>query len=412
MDIFISHKTALGMYFLAQSRGEGELYRLLRPLAGDPIHAGAHSERRDGMCAGTGEACCVMSPPIGVGDRNDMPQLTLASAASRARDMRGLDLGFLELLLPDTIDVLVPDKNRCHASPAIRQHVWSGPIPPGAFFKLAEHVYISSPEFVLLQMAAGLDRYQTLQLAMQLCGTFALQHGVEHDMVQHPQLTKKERLELFGQGVADRRIGMGNYRWAVRHVLSGAASTTESGIALLLSMPSNTGAFGLKAFQLNVEKRYGPIEREIAGGKDRCVVDLLDEETRFGWEYQGKEGHSDAEDGVPYGQASRMPGTAESDSAGSSAQDLDFTLSYGAERLDADTRKLAALAHMKYDVRALVWGQIKTVRDFTHVARATAEAFGIAPDELYAFSEDPRLLERRKRLHRGLILRRYYWQDV
>ena len=65
---------------------------------------------------------------------------------------------------------------------------------------------------------------------------------------------------------------------------------------------------------------------------------------------------------------------------------------------------------MEYEVRPLVWGQIKTVGAFEHVARETARQFGTKADGAYAFSDDRRLADRRARLHRGLLLRRYYWQ--
>lgn len=387
MDVFLSHKTALGIYFLAQERGMDWLYKALIRPTDDPL-----SVKQD---AGT--------KAIGGKSAGAICGMTLDGFATCGRDLRRIDLDFLKNLDVEKIDILVPHRRRGFANKTVRQHVWAGEVPAGGFLKLGEHVYVSSPEFVLLQMAAELDRWQTLQLAMQLCGTFALSRTAEHGATKHPPLTSKRRLALFAEQVGGRRTGMGNYRWAVRHVLNGAASTTEAGVSLLLAMPTQVGGYGLRPFQLNVEKTYDQEEREIAGGKERCVVDLLDETSRFGWEYQGKEGHSDAEGGARYERGSVALSTA-------AEGDLDFTMSYGAAQLDSDARKLAALRHMEYEVRPLVWGQIKTVGAFEHVARETARQFGTKADGAYAFSDDRRLADRRARLHRGLLLRRYYWQ--
>ena len=170
-------------------------------------------------------------------------------------------------------------------------------------------------------------------------------------------------------------------------------------------MPALSGGYGLRAFKLNVEKKYDEVEREITRGKRKCYVDLLDEESRFGWEYQGKEGHSDAENGEQY---ERDDGRA----VGGGDGDSGITLSYGAESLESDTLKLAALKHMEYDVRPLVWGQIKTVAAFDQVALTTAEKFETETEGAYAFSKNQKLLARRRALHQGVIIQRYYWQDV
>lgn len=88
----------------------------------------------------------------------------------------------------------------------------------------------------------------------------------------------------------------------------------------------------------------------------------------------------------------------------------DINLSYGADQLENDTRKLAALRDMGYDVRLLVWGQISTVSEFDRVARVTAQQLGVDAEARHAFSDDPEMLRRRVALHRGLLLRRFYWE--
>lgn len=385
VNVFLSHQTALDIFFLAKARGQERLLRAMSRPVDDPLRREVN----------------IIPTLHGETDRSK----TLDGFATGKRALIGTDLNFLGDFHVGKIDILVPDCDHAHISNIVQAHVWKGPIPPGGYLKLGEHVYVSSPEFVLLQMAAKLDKYQTLQLAMQLCGTYALLRTAKHGMVKHPPLTSKKKLEQFACMIEGRRAGMGNFRWAIRYVIDGAASPTEAGTALLLAMPALSGGYGLRAFKLNVEKKYDEVEREITRGKRKCYVDLLDEESRFGWEYQGKEGHSDAENGEQY---ERDDGRA----VGGGDGDSGITLSYGAESLESDTLKLAALKHMEYDVRQLVWGQIKTVAAFDQVALTTAEKFEAEVEGAYAFSKNEKLHVRRLALHQGVIVQRYYWQDV
>lgn len=394
-DIFISHKTALDLFFLAQDRGEMKVLHRMRRPEGDPLRKGNLAGDMIGNAEGADSAK----------DDGVMTEVTLEGFATGLRRERDIDLGFLGPVHTGPIDILVASQKNSHVNKDVRHHIWAGPIPAGGYLRLGEHVYVSSPEFVLLQMAAKLDKYQTLQLAMQLCGTYALLRTAKHGMIKHPQLTSKKKLEQFARMIEGRRAGIGNFRWAIRYVIDGAASPTEAGTALMLSMPALSGGYGLRAFKLNVEKKYDEVEREITRGKRKCFVDLLDEESRFGWEYQGKEGHSDAENGEQY---ERDDGRA----VGGGDGDSGITLSYGAESLESDTLKLAALKHMEYDVRQLVWGQIKTVAAFDQVALTTAEKFEAEVEGAYAFSKNEKLHVRRLALHQGVIVQRYYWQDV
>ena len=87
-------------------------------------------------------------------------------------------------------------------------------------------------------------------------------------------------------------------------------------------------------------------------------------------------------------------------------------MSYGAKRLNEDVLKLAALADQRYDVRPLVWDQVSTVYEFDRVARVTAEKFGVDVTKRHAFANDQEVMRRRLALHRGLLLDRFYWEDL
>lgn len=370
MKIYLSHRTALDFYMLAKSRGKAGLYDLLERARGaNETAAGQH-----------------------VAGQHAAGQQGLAGCAYRSGDLRNIDLTFLEGVHEGKIDVLVPSRECNYANARIRHHVWSGELPPQAFLRLSEHVYVTSPEFLLLQYAGTLDVYQTIQLAMQLCGTYANSRASPHGMVDHPKLTNAARLMEFGSQLRGCR-GLATYRKAVSHVIENAASTTEAGIAVILHASALFGGFGLRAYELNVNKRYDETHRRMTG-KSECFVDMLDEKSHTGYEYQGREAHSDVEGGVPY-EGKARPGE----------------LSYGAQMLEADTLKLAALRDMGYQVFPLVWDQVRTPEAFERLAREAARLLG-EPTDGYAFSGGAELRRRRTRLHEGLLLRRLYVEDL
>lgn len=389
---------------------------------------------------------------------------SLWECAHTARQVAGCELGFLAPLHTGRIDVLVPSANLCNASAAVQPHVWSGELPAGAFAKLSDGVYLATPEFLALMMARTLDRYQTLQLCMQLCGIYANSRTAKHGMVQHPRLASEERMRAMAADPhGSGRDGRQRFVWATQHVMGGAASHVEAGVALLHAMPWQSGGYALRRFELNARVDYNEKNRASTGA-EYCLVDMLDRATKFGWEYQGHESHSDVEGAEPYQRRDRTPGRggvvatanvvpaanaasapnaasaanaavamgapsssipaasgsnaplAPSGSADSSGPAASVTpvinMSYGAKRLNEDVLKLAALADQRYDVRPLVWDQVSTVHEFDRVARVTAEKFGVDVTKRHAFANDQEVMRRRLALHRGLLLDRFYWEDL
>lgn len=395
MDVFLCGRTALDVYFLGREVLGPDFYSRMRRVEVRSLEGCAHT----------------------------------------ARQVAGCELGFLRLLHTGKVDVLVPSRRMCHRSTMVRHHVWSSELPGGAFLWCAPSVYIASPEFLALTLADEMDRYSLLQLCMQLCGTYANSLTAPHGMVKHPKLSNRDRMWTMAEYGA-HHPGRNNFIWAARHVMEGAASHTEAGVALLHTMPWQVGGFALRAFVLNRRVDYDEPNRQ-ATGADRCYVDLFDEPTGFGWEYQGEEGHSDVDGAVPYDTVNRaraaglwgggagdprggkVGGSSDGDrggaqGGGSSSQisEPKILMSYGADQLENDTRKFAALRDLGYDVRPLVWGQIATVGEFDRVARVTAERLGVDIGARHAFSEDPEMLRRRVKLHRGLLLRRFYWERL
>ena len=120
-DIFISHKTALDLFFLAQDRGEMKVLHRMRRPEGDPLRKGNLAGDMIGNAEGADSAK----------DDGVMTEVTLEGFATGLRRERDIDLGFLGPVHTGPIDILVASQKNSHVNKDVRHHIWAGPIPAG-----------------------------------------------------------------------------------------------------------------------------------------------------------------------------------------------------------------------------------------------------------------------------------------
>lgn len=141
------------------------------------------------------------------------------------------------------LHVIVPAPScPSRAGNGVRTHVWGGPLTSGAFLTCGDGIYLSSPEFVFLQMATLVDVIGLAQLGMELCGHYRLQDG--QVVYQMPQLTSVERIGSF----LSRMVGAPGARKAqeaLRHMTDRSRSPAETALCLLLCLPTRTGGYAL-----------------------------------------------------------------------------------------------------------------------------------------------------------------------
>ena len=75
---------------------------------------------------------------------------------------------------PQTRHILVPLGRRHERLASLCRHVWSKPIPNGAFRAVSSGVLVSSPEFTFLQLASMLDLIDTALVGMSLCARYRI----------------------------------------------------------------------------------------------------------------------------------------------------------------------------------------------------------------------------------------------
>lgn len=199
------------------------------------------------------------------------------------------------------LDVLVRNAGQRSRSQAIRARIWHGNIAATAFRKVSKSIYVSSPEFVFLQMARSLDLPRLTALGMELCGTYRRNvvafipgtNSTTYVTEYHQQpLTTPRRLKGF-LTTMQSAPGCSKALKALEYVLPNSASPIESALYLLLCLPRRLGGYALPKPILNPS-----ITLTKAGGRhtfrSHAKPDLYWKAERIDLEYNSDEFHDES----------------------------------------------------------------------------------------------------------------------
>lgn len=168
----------------------------------------------------------------------------------------------------------------------LSSHLVGETSPPRSFCKIAQDLYISTPEATFLQLGKELSLIQLITIGYELCGSYGLSVQsssgfLQRDPRSNPQLIERylEKCEgIHGVKAAKR---------ASSYLVKGSASPMESLLSMLLCLPPSLGGFGLPRPELNC-----PIETNEGGiAIRRC--DLCWPDQQFALEYDSDTFHSD-----------------------------------------------------------------------------------------------------------------------
>lgn len=80
-----------------------------------------------------------------------------------------------------------------HNSTRFRCHVWSPPVAQ-ALYRIADGVYVCSPELAFVQSATALDKIDTVRLGCELCATYSIDRHARGGFFQRNAITAREKL--------------------------------------------------------------------------------------------------------------------------------------------------------------------------------------------------------------------------
>ncbi len=198
------------------------------------------------------------------------------------------------------LEVLVRNSSQRSRSKAVVARVWSKPIVRTAFRKVSKEVYVSSPEFMFLQLATRLDLPELVALGMELCGTYRRYVEVPllgtnetgYTTVYHQKpLSTPKRLSGFltsmGSCPGQRRALQ-----SLSYMLPNSASPMETALYLLLCLPRRLGGYALPKPVLNP-----PIVLSRAGRRhtlrSSAKPDLYWKDSHLDLEYNSNEFHDE-----------------------------------------------------------------------------------------------------------------------
>lgn len=221
---------------------------------------------------------------------------------TRVRTLRNTSVGDgqLERLLAKArcrlsapIHLLAPDASLRRDTAAKAFHVWSGPMPRGTFCHVGDDVFVSSPAFCFLQLAAGLEVVDLIQVGNEMCGAYAPSPYEATGLLRCPPLTSVEEVASFCKRVT-RVNGSKNALRAARYLAQGLASPMETALQMLLCLPPLLGGYGLCGARVNypVDMRLA-VQARLDG--DHCLCDLFWPEHRLAVEYDGELAHLDGD---------------------------------------------------------------------------------------------------------------------
>ena len=190
------------------------------------------------------------------------------------------------------IDVLVFDDRKRRRSSDVSCHAWQTSLPTNAFYR-TRGLYVSSPEFVFLQMASILPIEQLIALGCELCGQYVL---LQND-TKHPgpvdgmpkritPLTSARRISSFLEECG-KATGKTRAKRAIKYVVDGSRSPMETMTYMLLCLPAMLGGYGLPKPEMNATIELNDEARAIAQRR-HCEGDLCWPNAKLDIEYHGE----------------------------------------------------------------------------------------------------------------------------
>lgn len=196
-------------------------------------------------------------------------------------------LGALADELPKPIELMVGSAQKRRRAMGIASHVWKGSIPKGGVFAIGEGVYVTSPEFTLLQQASQLHQASLCQMLGRYLGTWTPKKDSPTGQGKRAPLTTLESLDEFLKGIGSVR-GQHNLRMAMAYTCEGAASAPETSLQLALCLPPELHGLSIPLPIMNYEVELSREARKLYP-HDSIRIDLCWRHRRFGLEYQGEE---------------------------------------------------------------------------------------------------------------------------
>jgi very-short-patch-repair endonuclease len=207
-----------------------------------------------------------------------------------------------------------------------KMRVISRELPPNAV-AMHNSCLIATPEMLFLEFSGELDFHRALLFGLTICGHPAGKYD--------NSISSVEKLRNFIEG-AKGFYGSVPAATILKYVKNGSASVMESLLYMLLALPHKYGGYSLTGVEFN---RKIAVTKDGIGAKNKnFYIDLFWADTKFGLEYDSYSYHSSAKSWAK------------------------------------DSRKIAVLKRLGYDVTSINTSQLYDTKSMDIVAHNIAKA--------------------------------------
>ena len=237
---------------------------------------------------------------------------------------------------PAPLHVLRPYASRMGESDFVKVHAVRHP-RECVLVKVAEDVYLVTPEMLVRQLAVWGDQLDLIQLIYELCGTYGHPRNSGILLSQRAAFATRKTLEKSLSGCDFP--GVQCVRDSVKRSNDRSASHMETACAMMFSLPYRMGGLGFPDFVMN-EELVVPFRLQQELGRRLLYGDLLWRDSRVVFEYDSNQEHC------------------------------------GVDRIASDSSRRNVLTRMGFTVVTLTGQQINQRREFLRTAGILANALG------------------------------------
>lgn len=190
------------------------------------------------------------------------------------------------------IHMLVPGNRLRHRSERLEFHTYRGTMPRSALRKVAEHLYVTSPEFCFMQMAAVMGFEEQVKFGMRLCARYS--EAVKGREVK--PLTSTAQIDAFLSAMKGHD-GIKQSRRALNYLLDQSGSPRETAESMLAFLPRASGGYARPFGKMNM---VIPLNKELSRitGKNHLECDLCWPKEKVAVEYDSDEYHSTSDENL------------------------------------------------------------------------------------------------------------------
>lgn len=260
--------------------------------------------------------------------------LTLSECMTGIRDIARLDCA-RHGIRSRALHVLATSRSSRNSSTQVVCHISVAPVPGRAFVRIADGLYVGSPELTFFHMASVLPFPKLVELGDELCGLYRIDPNAEEGFVKASPVTTPAKLRAFADRMGNAR-GAAVARKAARYVVGRSASPRETTTVSLLCLPHAIGGYGFELPQMN--RRIAVKEHTPTGVVSKeLFCDLYWSKHKVAIEYDSDLHHTER------------------------------------PRIAHDSKRRSSLGQEGVYVVTITNEQLKSVRDFDDVARLLAQ---------------------------------------